>query len=142
LGDHLCKIKGKRSLIVLDMEFRDNKAIYLQIAEYVCEHILLGKWKKEEKVPSVRELAVALEVNPNTVMRTYELLQTKNIINNKRGIGFFVAEDAENQVKTYRRMQFMEDDLPGVFRNIYLLNIGFDELEARYKSFVSDTFKS
>jgi GntR family transcriptional regulator len=124
------------------MEFRDNKAIYLQIAEYVCEHILLGKWKKEEKVPSVRELAVALEVNPNTVMRTYELLQTKNIINNKRGIGFFVAEDAENQVKTYRRMQFMEDDLPGVFRNIYLLNIGFDELEARYKSFVSDTFKS
>ena len=124
------------------MEFRDNKAIYLQIAEYVCEHILLGKWKKEEKVPSVRELAVALEVNPNTVMRTYELLQTKNIINNKRGIGFFVAEDAESQVKAYRRLQFMEDDLPGVFKNIYLLNIGFDELEARYKSFVSDTFKS
>jgi GntR family transcriptional regulator len=124
------------------MEFRDNKAIYLQIAEYVCEHILLGKWKIEEKVPSVRELAVALEVNPNTVMRTYELLQTKNIINNKRGIGFFVAEDAESQVKTYKKLQFMEDDLPGVFRNIYLLNIGFDELEARYKSFVSDTFKS
>jgi GntR family transcriptional regulator len=124
------------------MEFRDNKAIYLQIAEYVCEHILLGKWKKEDKVPSVRELAVLLEVNPNTVMRTYELLQTKNIINNKRGIGFFVTEDAEIQVKAYRRLQFMEDDLPGVFRNIYLLNIGFDELEAKYKSFVTDTFKS
>jgi GntR family transcriptional regulator len=124
------------------MEFRDNKAIYLQIAEYVCEHILLGKWKKEDKVPSVRELAVSLEVNPNTVMRTYELLQTKNIINNKRGIGFFVAEDAESQVKAYRRLQFMEDDLPGLFRNIYLLNISFKELEDRYNSFVSDTFKS
>ncbi|RZK80372.1 MAG: GntR family transcriptional regulator, partial [Pedobacter sp.] len=119
-----------------------NKAIYLQIAEYVCEHILLGKWKKEEKVPSVRELAVEMEVNPNTVMRTYELLQTKNIINNKRGIGFFVADDAEAQVKAYRKVQFMDDELPVVFRNLYLLNIGFEELEARYKAFVTNTFKS
>jgi GntR family transcriptional regulator len=123
------------------MEFRDNKAIYLQIAAYVCEHILLGKWKVDEKVPSVREMAVSLEVNPNTVMRTYELLQSKNIINNKRGIGFFVAEDALNNVKDYLKTQFMEEELPVVFRNVYLLNIGFDELETRYNTFVKETFK-
>ena len=122
------------------MEFRDNKAIYLQIAEYVCEHILLGKWKTEDKVPSVRELAVDLEVNPNTVMRTYELLQNKNIITNKRGIGFFVADDAITQVKAYRKTQFMDDELPVVFRNVYLLNIKFDELEARYNTFVKENF--
>ena len=122
------------------MEFRDNKAIYLQIAEYVCEHILLGKWKTDEKVPSVREMAVDLEVNPNTVMRTYELLQNKNIINNKRGIGFFVAEDALKQVKSYRKSQFMDDELPILFRNVYLLNISFEELEARYQTFVKETF--
>ncbi|WP_316826734.1 GntR family transcriptional regulator [Pedobacter miscanthi] len=124
------------------MEFRDNKAIYLQIAEYVCEHILLGKWKAEEKVPSVRELAVELEVNPNTVMRTYELLQNKNIINNKRGIGFFITDDAIEHVKSYRKVQFMEDELPVVFRNIYLLNIGFDELEGKYKTFVKENFNA
>ncbi len=122
------------------MEFRDNKAIYLQIADYVCEHILLGKWKVDEKVPSVREMAVELEVNPNTVMRTYELLQSKNIINNKRGIGFFVADDAIKQVKDYRKVQFMEDELPVVFRNMYLLNIGFDELQIRYNTFVKENF--
>ena len=122
------------------MEFRDNKAIYLQIAEYVCEHILLGKWKTDDKVPSVRELAVELEVNPNTVMRTYELLQNKNIITNKRGIGFFVADDAITQVRAYRKTQFMDDELPVVFRNVYLLNIKFDELEARYNSFVKENF--
>ncbi|MBB2146505.1 GntR family transcriptional regulator [Pedobacter sp. LMG 31464] len=122
------------------MEFRDNKAIYLQIAEYVCEHILLGKWNTDEKVPSVREMAVELEVNPNTVMRTYELLQNKNIINNKRGIGFFVADDAIANVKSYRKTQFMDDELPVVFRNVYLLNIGFDELESRYNTFVKETF--
>lgn len=124
------------------MEFRDNKAIYLQIAEYVCEHILLGKWKAEEKVPSVRELAVELEVNPNTVMRTYELLQNKNIINNKRGIGFFITDDAIKHVKSYRKVLFMEDELPVVFRNIYLLNIGFDELEGKYKTFVKENFNA
>jgi GntR family transcriptional regulator len=124
------------------MEFRDNKAIYLQIAEYVCEHILLGKWKVDEKLPSVREMAVDLEVNPNTVMRTYELLQNKNIINNKRGIGFFVAEQAMDNVKNYRKNQFMEDELPVVFRNVYLLNISFDELETRYNSFVKENFNA
>ncbi|QIL39674.1 GntR family transcriptional regulator [Pedobacter sp. HDW13] len=124
------------------MEFRDNKAIYLQIAEYVCEHILLGKWKADEKVPSVRELAVEMEVNPNTVMRTYELLQNKNIINNKRGIGFFVDEAAAEHVKSYRKQQFITDELPSVFRNIYLLNIGFDELENQYKTFVKENFNA
>jgi len=124
------------------MEFRDNKAIYLQIADFVCEHILLGKWKADEKVPSVREMAVELEVNPNTVMRTYDLLQTKAIINNKRGIGFFVADDAIAQVKAYRKTQFIEDELPVVFRNVYLLNIGFDELEARYNTFVKENFNT
>ncbi|MFC4212033.1 GntR family transcriptional regulator [Pedobacter lithocola] len=124
------------------MEFRDNKAIYLQIADYVCEHILLGKWKADEKVPSVRELAVDMEVNPNTVMRTYELLQNKNIINNKRGIGFFVDESAIEHVKNYRKIQFIDDELPVVFRNIYLLNIGFDELEAKYKTFVKENFNA
>ncbi|SFA49840.1 transcriptional regulator, GntR family [Pedobacter suwonensis] len=124
------------------MEFRDNKAIYLQIAEYVCEHILLGKWKADEKVPSVRELAVEMEVNPNTVMRTYELLQNKNIIKNKRGIGFFVDEAATEQVKSYRKQQFIADELPVVFRNIYLLNIGFDELENQYKTFVKENFNA
>jgi DNA-binding transcriptional regulator YhcF (GntR family) len=122
------------------MEFTDNKAIYLQIAEYVCERILLGKWKVEEKVPSVREMAVDLEVNPNTVMRTYDLLQNKNIINNKRGIGFFLAEDAVANVRNYRKSQFMNDELPAFFRNLYLLNIGFDELQTRYNTFVKETF--
>ncbi len=124
------------------MEFRDNRAIYLQIADYVCEHILLAKWKVDEKVPSVREMAVELEVNPNTVMRTYELLQSKNIINNKRGIGFFVADDALANVKDYRKTQFMEDELPVIFRNMYLLNIGFDELQTRFNTFIKENFNS
>ena len=124
------------------MEFRDNKAIYLQIAEYVCEHILLENWKIDEKVPSVRELAVQMEVNPNTVMRTYELLQNKNIINNKRGIGFFVAEDATENARNYKKTMFIDDELPVLFRNMYLLSIGLDELKTKYETFVKENFKA
>lgn len=122
------------------MDFNANKAIYVQIAEHVCEHIMLGTWKNEEKVPSVRDLAVQLEVNPNTVMRTYDLLQQKAIIANKRGIGFFLTADAVAQVKAYRKAMFMEEELPQLFRNIYLLDIGLEELQKRYQTFINENF--
>jgi len=122
------------------MDFSANKAIYVQIAEHVCEHIMLGTWKDEEKVPSVRDLAVQLEVNPNTVMRTYDLLQQKAIIANKRGIGFFLTTDAVAQVKAYRKAMFLEEELPQLFRNIYLLDISLEELQKRYQTFINENF--
>ncbi|HEV2355272.1 MAG TPA: GntR family transcriptional regulator, partial [Puia sp.] len=84
------------------MEFRDNEAIYLQIAGLVCENILTGKWLPGEKILSVRDLAVELEVNPNTVMRSYELLQEQGIVFNKRGQGLFVAGDGLERVVAFR----------------------------------------
>lgn len=122
------------------MEFRDNKAIYLQIADFVCEQIMLGKWAMEQKIPSVRELAVTMEVNPNTVMRTYDLLQQKNVIQNKRGVGFFVTDDAIANITSYQKNQFIDEELPAVFRNIYLLNIDFNELKTRYNTFIKENF--
>ena len=74
------------------MEFRGHQAIYLQIVDYVCERILLKVWKAEEKMPSIRELAIELQVNPNTVQRSYDFLQEMEVITNKRGIGIFVEK--------------------------------------------------
>ena len=122
------------------MEFRNNEAIYLQIAAYVSENILLGKWAPEDKIPSVRELAVELEVNPNTVMRTYEFLQNQEVIYNKRGIGFFVAPGSDRKVKAYRKERFLQQDLPEFFRNIFLLDIGLEELQERYEKFKSEHY--
>lgn len=124
------------------MQFRDNKAIYLQIAEYIGENILLEKWKPEDKISSVRELAVELEVNPNTVMRTYEFLQNKGVIYNKRGIGFFVANDAVHQIKQMKKDSFLEDELPVLFRSMYLLQIDFKELEEKYNYFIQKNFNN
>jgi GntR family transcriptional regulator len=123
------------------MEFREKQAIYLQIAEYVCEQILLKKWSLGDKILSIRDLAIALEVNPNTVMRTYDFLQQQGIIVNKRGIGFFVADDSEAKIIAFRRQQFMENELPVFFRNMYLLNMDFDGLKKQYEQFIQDNFK-
>jgi GntR family transcriptional regulator len=117
------------------MQFRESQAIYLQIADYVCEKILLKEWPPGERIPSVRELAVQLEVNPNTVMRTYEFLQQQSIVFNQRGIGFFVANDAIVHATRYRKDLFTEKDLPQVFRSLFLLGMELDELKTGYDKF-------
>ncbi len=122
------------------MDFRESQPIYLQIADHVCEKIFLHEWKPGMRIPSVRELAVQLEVNPNTVMRTFEHLQQQDIIYNQRGIGYFVSPDAQKTALKYRKNEFMEKDLPVLFRNLYLLEIEMDELNNLYEKYVRQHF--
>lgn len=114
------------------MEFREIQAIYLQIGDYVCEQILLGRWNEGDRIPSVRELGVDLQVNPNTVMRTFDFLQNLEIIFNKRGVGYFVSEGASGRILAYRRAQFVEQELPLFFKNISLLGMSLDEIKEMY----------
>jgi GntR family transcriptional regulator len=114
------------------MNFQNKKAIYLQIADYVCEQILLKKWHEKEKISSVRELAVNLEVNPNTVMRTYAYLEEKEIIATQRGIGYFVTDDAYENVLSLKKAEFLTTDLPQIFHAMDLLNIHFDNIKQLY----------
>jgi GntR family transcriptional regulator len=122
------------------MQFRDTASIYLQIADYICEKILLRQWKVDERIPSVRELAMQLEVNPNTVMRTYEFLQQQNIIYNQRGIGYFVGVDAIKNATQYRKTEFMENELPALFRNMFMLGMDVEELKPRFEKFKKQNF--
>jgi DNA-binding transcriptional regulator YhcF (GntR family) len=115
------------------MQFTESQAIYLQIAKIIEEKILRKEWVEEERIPSVRDLAVAMEVNPNTVVRTYEILQQKEIIYNKRGIGYFVSEKAHSIVKKEWKKNFKEQDLPEFFKNISLLDFSMDEIMLLYK---------
>jgi DNA-binding transcriptional regulator YhcF (GntR family) len=123
------------------MEFKENPAIYIQIAEYVCGQILLKKWKLGDRIISIRDLAVEMQVNPNTVQRAYDLLQQQNIITNKRGIGYFTEDDAMERILNFRREQFIENELPVFLRNIYLLKMDMKEIKAMYEKFVKDNFK-
>ena len=67
------------------MDFKTNKPIYQQIVDFCFSKVLTKEWKPEERVVSVRELAALLAVNPHTVLKAYEFLQSEEIIYPKRG---------------------------------------------------------
>ncbi|MFO7849793.1 MAG: GntR family transcriptional regulator, partial [Spirochaetia bacterium] len=100
------------------MEFNENRPIYLQIADLVMEKIINGVWKEGDRIPSVRELAVSLEVNPNTVMHSYGHLQDNGIIHNRRGIGYHVSEKGREEAKKFKRAEFLSKELPEIFRTM------------------------
>jgi len=124
------------------MNFRENPAIFIQIAEWVCEQVLLGKWKSGEKITSIRDLAMDMEVNPNTVQRAYDILQQREIITNKRGLGIYIETDATERILAFKREQFLENELPVFLRNIYLLKIDLNEIGKQYDKFVRANFKN
>ena len=79
------------------VDFKQDRAIYLQMAERICDEILAGKYHSDDRIPSVREQAVMFEVNTNTVVKTYDLLLQWGIIYTRRGLGYFVTVDALNK---------------------------------------------
>ena len=83
------------------MEFRQNQAIYLQIADHISERILSGMWTGGERIPSIREMSEEIEVNPNTVMAAYRQLESLGIVENRRGLGMFVTADARRLAAAY-----------------------------------------
>jgi DNA-binding transcriptional regulator YhcF (GntR family) len=124
------------------MEFGDSNAIYLQIADQLSENILLRRWNPGDRIPSVRELAVGIEVNPNTVMRTFNYLQEKGIIYNKRGIGYFVSDDGFEKTKALRKENFLNQELPRLFRELRLLNLTMEDLSNFYSQYAESKIRN
>jgi GntR family transcriptional regulator len=114
------------------MNFTGANAIYRQIGNYVCENILLGTWAEGGKIPSIRELAVAIEVNPNTVLRSYNLLKEKDVIQDQRGLGYFVAQDGIEKTRRLLTDEFVNDELPRIFRTMDLLDFTLEDLKPHY----------
>ena len=110
------------------MEFDNNKPIYLQISDSLCERVLSGELKPEDRILSVRELGAELGVNPNTVARSYEKLTDAGIIYTTRGLGYFVAPGAKEIVLEAQRKDFMENEWPRLLKRAALLDINLKEL--------------
>lgn len=122
----MVQIKGEGGL---NMEFKNTKGIFLQIADSLSEKVMEGKYPPGEKIPSVRDLAAELGVNPNTIMRAFSELQSRGIIDNKRGVGYYVNENANNIIHQWKRKEFFDYDLPVIVKQTKILNIAFEELK-------------
>ena len=119
------------------MTFSNDKPIYLQMADRLCDEILSGVYQDDDRIPSVREYAVLLEVNTNTAVKAYEQLAREEIIYNKRGLGYFVTPGAKKQILKARKREFMKERLPELFRQMALLDITIDDVAEAYKAIKS-----
>lgn len=116
------------------MIFNQDRPIFLQIADRLCDEILAGKYQDDDRIPSVREYAVLLEVNTNTAVKSYDELARANIIYNKRGLGYFVTKGAREQILKERRNVFMKEQLPELFRQMRLLGITLKDVKSAYEA--------
>lgn len=113
----------------MSIDFKSTKGIFQQMADILCRRILENKLPPGERVPSVRDLAAEFEVNRNTLLRTYSLLEDAGIIVNKRGIGFFVADDAKELIHSKERAEFFADEFPEFMKKVELLGLTTKDLQ-------------
>ncbi len=118
------------------IQFDSGSAIYLQVADIMAEKILTDEWPENERIPSIREVAAMVQVNPNTVMRSYAHLQDNEVIFNKRGVGYFVNENGKSSIQSIKKVGFINTKLPRLFHEAALLSVSPEELNSLYQTFL------
>ncbi|ASA21260.1 GntR family transcriptional regulator [Paenibacillus donghaensis] len=113
----------------MTIEFDNNLPIYIQIMNYIKGEIVTGKLQPGDKILSVRELASELQINPNTVQRTFQELEREEIVETRRGMGRYVTSNKETIMTIKKEMA--KDVLERFIRGMRELGFeGPDILEA------------
>ncbi|MDO4615120.1 MAG: GntR family transcriptional regulator [Lachnospiraceae bacterium] len=86
------------------MEFQNNQPIYLQVIHDIKRRIIRGELQPGEKLSSVRDLALAYQINPNTASRVYKEMEIEGICFTKRGLGTFITEEKEKIMEIRQEM--------------------------------------
>lgn len=84
---------------MININYRNGRPIYEQVKDGICKLITGGIIKEDEKLPSVRELAASLAINPNTIQRAYRELENEGYIYSAAGKGSFAAPSVETRAK-------------------------------------------
>jgi DNA-binding transcriptional regulator YhcF (GntR family) len=118
------------------MAIKDNRPIFIQLADRLMDDIIAGRYRPDERIPSVRDFAAVSEVNANTVVRAYEHLEKSEIIYNKRGLGYFVSPEASTKIVAMRREEFFATEMTYFFNRLKTMEMSPDELAARYRKYL------
>lgn len=110
------------------MDFRTDKPIFRQIVDLCYNRILDRQWENGQKIPSVREFSVSLAVNTRTVLSAYEVLEQEGIIATRRGLGYFLTDEAHERVIALKRQEFISITVPKFFNELRTLGLTLDEV--------------
>ena len=118
---------------MIKLDYKDPRPIHEQITHGIKELIMCGVLKADEQLPSVRDFAVSLTVNPNTVQRAYKNLEAENIIYSVKGRGNFVSGETRADRTTISKLY---DTLGGTLREL----VFYGEGKEKILSFLDDIF--
>lgn len=110
------------------IEFSDEKPIFIQIAEWIEDAILAGRYEEEQQIPSITEFSVACKINPATALKGINLLVDDGIIYKKRGLGMFVANGAHEKLRTKRKELFYENYVISLVKEAKRINIDKNDI--------------
>lgn len=119
------------------MRFNSGKPIFQQIKDHLEDQVIRGELLPDERVPAVRDYALALEVNPNTVVRSFLELEESGVIYKKRGLGYFLSPDAKEKILAVRKHQFLAVEWPDVMQRIKQLDIDITTLVKLYQNYAA-----
>ncbi|MEO0499150.1 MAG: GntR family transcriptional regulator [Pseudomonadota bacterium] len=110
--------------------WQDARPIYLQIRDRIAAAILDGVYDVGEPLPSVRVLAAREHVNPLTVSKAYQELQTAGLVEARRGLGLFILSGARDRLRIEERRVFLESDWPRIRAHAGRIGIDLQDLVA------------
>ena len=113
-----------------------GRAVYLQIIDHVKRDIALGRLVEGDRLPTVRELAVTVAINPNTIAKAYRQLEQEGIIMTKAGAGAFVANLDKGLNKSVKR-RLITEEFQRIVVDAYHMHVGEASLREWFDSVVS-----
>ncbi len=114
----------------MELDFNSEKPIFQQIAEGLEDAILSGAFPEESQIPSITELSVLYKINPATALKGINLLVEEGVVYKKRGVGMFVAQGAQQQLRAKRKEGFYDHFIATMVQEARRLGIGREELRA------------
>ena len=109
-------------------EWNEDQPIYRQLRDRVVASILEGSLQEGDALPSVRTVAMDLQINPITVSKAYQELVGEGLVEKRRGLGMFVMEGAAESLKRAEQTKFLEEEWPRIVERIQRLGLAVDSL--------------
>lgn len=118
---------------MITSDWTDDQPIYRQLRDKLVGAILDGSLREGDPLPSVRTLAVELQINPITASKAYQELVADALVEKRRGLGMYVTDGARGRLLKDERRRFLEEEWPRIVERIEALGIDRDTLLAAFE---------